>query len=110
LAKQRPALRSLQTVTDGFFFPNNSTKQTGLTPRLFLRLLTLCPATTLRARGTGSVGDGVGEGPERAAGHRVSRPRGTGSVGDSVGEGGACESGRHNTSVRKCRRMLEYAL
>ena len=45
---------------------------------------------TLRARaGTGSVG----------AGHRVSRPRGTGSVGDSVGEGGHTHK---NTKKRGC--------
>ena len=30
--------------------------------------------------------------PVRHAGHRVSRPRGTGSVGDSVGEGTGTES------------------
>ena len=32
-------------------------------------------------------------------GHRVSRPRGTGSVGDNVGEGGALYAG---TSDRSC--------
>ena len=38
-------------------------------------------------KGSARLGRHAHYGPELAPGHRVSRPRGTGSVGDSVGEG-----------------------